>query len=246
MGAAAKFVRDLDTSKEVEAQLKEMMNVLIKLAQAKLAEFKNEMKDSWEKANDDCLAPGSTKDFQDEQMHVIANIESSPISESIGKIVDFSFALGNEASAKTVGDFIKTLVQVGLDTVLGTGGYEEHQYKQYIIYPDGNFLCRCDVWYWRYTIISKGFQQKLQHVVVYRVQYGAVDISQVNPIALGHWFDKWKIKPEVTEDLIKMAKNIIESATKKTSETGKKEAREEIKKQREEILKKRGIVNKAN
>ncbi len=212
MGAVSKFIRDLDPSKDVEAQLTETLNILVKLAQSKLSGYKIEMNNSWQKGDEESLAPGVTKDFQDEQMHVLTSTDSGPLQESIGKIVDTAFSLGDDTSAKNVGKFIKTLASQGLDLVLGSGSASENEHKQYIIYPDGNFLCRCDVWYWRYSMLAKGFQQKLQNVVVYRMQYGAVDITKVDPIALAHWFNKWKLNTEEARQTLDQAKALVLSA----------------------------------
>jgi hypothetical protein len=212
MGAISKFIRDLDPTKDVEAQLNETLNILVKLARAKLDGYKLEMNNSWQKGGEESLAPGVTKDFQDEQMHVITSTDSAPLQASIGKVVDTAFSLGEDSSAKNVGNFIKTLAAQGLDLVLGSGSAEENEHKQYIIYPDGNFLCRCDVWYWRYSMMSKGFQQKLQNVIVYRMQYGAVDITKVDPIALAHWFDKWHLNTEDAQKVLEQAKALVLNA----------------------------------
>src|SRR5687767_13452642 len=146
MGAVSKFIRDLDPAKETEASLKETLTILVKLAETKLANFRLEMNSSWKEASEDSLGPGVTKDFQDEQMHVITSTDVGPLQEGIGDIVDGAFSLGADPSAKNVGAFIKKLATQGLKLVLGSGSAEEHQHKQYIIYPDGNFVCRCDVW----------------------------------------------------------------------------------------------------
>ncbi|WP_124966090.1 hypothetical protein [Trabulsiella odontotermitis] len=212
MGAISKFIRDLDPAKDVEAQLNETLGILVKLGQSKLDGFKIEMNNSWQRGDDESLAPGVTKDFQDEQMHVMTTTDASSVGDSIGKIVDTAFMLGTDDGAKNVGTFIKTLVTQGLDLLLGSGSASENQRKQYIIYPDKNFLCRCDVWYWRYSMVSKGFQQKLQNVVVYRMQYGAVDITKVDPIALAHWFNKWSLDTEAAKATLDQAKALIENA----------------------------------
>ncbi|KAB7700403.1 Uncharacterised protein [Plesiomonas shigelloides] len=212
MGVVSKFMRDLDPAKDVEQQLNETLGILVKLAQTKLNTYRMEMNNSWDKGGDDSLAPGVTKDFQDEQMHVITSTDNQAIQDSIGKIVDTAFSLGTDQSAKNVGTFIKTLASQGLDLVLGSGSAEENEHKQYIIYPDKNFLCRCDVWYWRYSMLSKGFQQKLQNVVVFRMQYGAVDITKVSPIALAHWFDKWGLDTEAAKATLEQAKSLILNA----------------------------------
>ncbi len=211
MGAVSKFIRDLDPVKDVEAQLTETMNILVKLAQSKLSGYKSEMNNSWQKGDADSLAPGVTKDFEDEQMHVITSTASG-VEDSIGKIVDTAFSLGEDSQAKNVGKFIKTLATQGLNLVLGSGSAEENEHKQYIIYPDHNFLCRCDIWYWRYSMLSKGFQKKLQNVVVYRMQYGAVDPSKVEPAALAHWFNKWHLSTEDAKKILDQVKDLVLSA----------------------------------
>lgn len=209
MGAISTFIKGLDPQKDVERDLKESMTILVKLAQEKLNSYKLEMNNSWNKYDSESLAPGTDKDFQDEQMHVITSTGSDKLKDSIGKIVDAGFALGNDDKSKAVGDFIKTLAGVGLDTVLGSGSAEENEHKQYIIYPDHDFLCRCDCWYWRYTMQSSGFQTKIQNVVVYRMQYGAVDITKVNKVALAHWFNKWNIDPTLIKKVLDQATALV-------------------------------------
>lgn len=209
MGAISNFIKSLDPAKDVERDLKETMAILVKLAQEKLHGYKLEMNASWNTKNEDNLGPGTTKDFQDEQMHVITTIDNEKLKGSIGKIVDAGFALGGDDKNKAIGDFIKTLAGVGLDTVLGSGSAEENEHKQYIIYPDHEFLCRCDVWYWRYTMQTQGFQTKIQNVVVYRMQYGAIDMSKVDQGALAHWFNKWKIDPALTQKVLEQAKALV-------------------------------------
>jgi hypothetical protein len=212
MGAISSFIKGLDPQKDVERDLKETMAILVRLAQEKLNSYKLEMNSSWNTSNEESLAPGTTKDFQDEQMHVMTATDNDKLKDSIGKIVDSGFALGGDDKNKAVGDFIKTLASVGLDTVLGSGSAEENEHKQYIIYPDHEFLCRCDVWYWRYTMQSSGFQTKIQNVVVYRMQYGAVDITKVGKVALAHWFNKWKIDPALTKKVLDQATELLVGA----------------------------------
>jgi len=210
MGAISSFIKSLDPQKDVERDLKETMAILVKLAQEKLHSYKLEMDASWNTNNDESLAPGTTKDYQDEQMHVLTSTDSSKLKDSIGKLVDAGFALGGDDKSKSVGDFIKTLAGVGLDTVLGSGSAEENEHKQYIIYPDHEFLCRCDVWYWRYSMQSSGFQSKVENVVVYRMQYGAVDLSKVSKVALAHWFNKWNIDPSLVQKVLEQAKALVD------------------------------------
>jgi hypothetical protein len=210
MGAISSFIKSLDPQKDVERDLKETMAILVKLAQEKLHSYKLEMDASWNTSNEESLAPGTTKDSQDEQMHVVTSTDSGKLKDSIGKIVDAGFALGGDDKSKSVGDFIKTLAGVGLDTVLGSGSAEENEHKQYIIYPDHEFLCRCDIWYWRYSMQSSGFQSKVENVVVYRMQYGAVDISKVGKVALAHWFNKWKIDPTLVQKVLEQSKALVD------------------------------------
>lgn len=210
MGAISSFIKGLDPQKDVERDLKETMAILVKLGQEKLKGFKLEMNNSWKTADAESLAPGDVKDFEDEQMHVITSTDSSALTNSISKIVDAGFALGSDDKSKAVGTFIKTLAGVGLDTVLGSGSAEENEHKQYIIYPDREFLCRCDCWYWRYTIQSSGFQTKIQNVVVYRMQYGAVDITKVSKVALAHWFNKWRIDPVLVKKVLDQVAPLVD------------------------------------
>jgi hypothetical protein len=212
MGAISKFIRDLDPAKDTEANLKETLTILVKLAETKLENFRLGMNSSWKEANEDSLGPGVTKDFQDEQMHVITSVDAAPLQKGIGDIVDAAFSLGDDAGAKNIGTFIKKLATQGLDLVLGSGSAEENQHKQYIIYPDGNFVCRCDVWYWRYSMSSKGFQQKVENVVVYRMQYGAIDLTKVSRVALAHWFDKWKLDPDLAAEMLDKMTALVDKA----------------------------------
>lgn len=213
MGAVSNFIKGLDPQKDVERDLKETMAILVKLAQEKLNGYKLEMNTSWNTANEESLAPGTFKDFVDEQMHVTTSTDAKALAGSIAAIVDAGFALGSDDKGKAVGTFIKTLAGVGLDTVLGSGSAEENEHKQYIIYPDKEFLCRCDCWYWRYTMQSSGFQTKIQTMVVYRMQYGAVDITKVSKVALAHWMNKWKIDPSILKSVLDQADALIGTAT---------------------------------
>jgi hypothetical protein len=232
MGAISNFIKGLDPQKDVERDLKETMAVLVKLAEEKLKGYKLEMDSSWRTANEESLAPGVEKDFQDQQMHVITSVDTDKLKGSIGTIVDAGFALGGDDKSKAVGDFIKSLAGVGLDTVLGSGAAEENEHKQYIIYPDHEFLCRCDCWYWRYTMQSSGFQTKVQNVVVYRMQYGAADITKVSKIALGHWFNKWKVDTAVVQTVLDQVNKLFDA---------KPPAREE----RNALLRKRKLLRVA-
>lgn len=243
MGAISKFIRDLDPAKDTEANLKETLTILVKLAQTKLDNFKLQMNTSWKEANDESLAPGVTKDFQDEQMHVVTSMDAGPLADGIGSIVDSAFSLGEDSSSKNVGKFIKTLATQGLNLVLGSGSAEEHEHKQYIIYPDGNFVCRCDVWYWRYSMTSKGFQEKLENVVIYRMQYGAVDVTKVDPVALTHWFNKWKLDPELAGEMLDKVNALVDKARRPPvrGTNGPPVAAEDMLAERAALLKSRGV-----
>ena len=59
---------------------------------------------------------------------------------------------------------------------------------------------------------SKGFQQKVENVVVYRMQYGAIDLTKVNRVALAHWFDKWKLDPELAAEMLDKMLVLVDKA----------------------------------
>ncbi|HGJ5859518.1 MAG TPA: hypothetical protein ACHBX6_07420 [Arsenophonus nasoniae] len=213
MAVVSKFIRDLDPRKDMEEQLKETLNILVKLGEAKLENFKHEMNNSWHQSDEDSLAPGVTKDFQTERMHVMTKTDSKDaVGSAIAKTIESAFSLSQEPNGEKVGKFIEELATNGLDAVLGSGSASEDQYKQYIIYPDKDFLCRCDIWYWRYSIESKGFQEKLEHVVIYRMQYGAVDISRVDPFAVAHCFNKWSLDTESAKATLDQVEELMKAA----------------------------------
>lgn len=64
MAVVSKFIRDLDPRKDMEEQLKETLNILVKLGEAKLENFKHEMNNSWHQSDEDSLAPESPKIFK--------------------------------------------------------------------------------------------------------------------------------------------------------------------------------------
>lgn len=144
------------------------------------------------------------KDFQTERMHVMTKTDSKDaVGSAIAKTIESAFSLSKEPNGQNVGKFIEELATNGLDAVLGSGSAS---------YPDKDFLCRCDIWYWRYSIDSKGFQEKLEHVVIYRMQYGAVDISRVDPFAVAHWFNKWSLDTESAKTTLDQVDELMKAA----------------------------------
>lgn len=144
------------------------------------------------------------KDFQTERIHVMTKTDSKDaVGSAIAKTIESAFSLSKEPNGQNVGKFIEELATNGLDAVLGSGSAS---------YPDKDFLCRCDIWYWRYSIDSKGFQEKLEHVVIYRMQYGAVDISRVDPFAVAHWFNKWSLDTESAKTTLDQVDELMKAA----------------------------------
>lgn len=210
MGIVRDFVNSLDNSKEIEQALSETLTVLSRLAEARLATFRDEMNKSWTNG-DENMAPGTLKDFIDEQTHVIISDDTAGLRKSVTDLVTKATKLGtkDDEQGARIANFIGDVISDGLDVILGSGTAGEDTLKRYVIYPDNGFLMRMDVRYWRWHLSANSLKSRTRSVVAYRVQYGVLDYAKLDSIFIAHWFGKLRGDSQEILKLLEEAQKIL-------------------------------------
>jgi hypothetical protein len=178
MGAVASVVANaLDNSKEKEAQAKEQLELLMKLADARLDTFESELKtmfldrDSASKTS----VPGRRALRFDR--HVMVDTEQEPGS-GVEAAVDAFFGAGTakgDEVKKDVLDGFKAVVKTALTTILGDSGAGESYDKKFFVCIKHNAIIRVDMYTYQYNFHNAGLIQTHRNVFAYILCISVVD-----------------------------------------------------------------------
>jgi len=148
-----------DTSKQ-----KEQYNFLLKVAQAKMAQYKSELNEMF--LNPEAVGKvqivGNRAIEYIEDYHV-GLTENSDIVKSIGAAVK-KFLKGD---SQDITDGILDIASTAADAILGNTSIGECEDKKFFVIPQHNAIIRIDVKFWRYNFSSKGIITDSENILCY-------------------------------------------------------------------------------
>jgi hypothetical protein len=180
----------LDRSQE--DHVKEQLQFLLNAAEAKLQVFKAEIEKAFlnPEAEKIRIVPDKNIAWYEEYRAGV----SEGASQEIGKVIDKFFT--GESGVK---DGFKTLVQIGLQTLLGSDQVGEQSKKYYFVTIEHNAIIRVDVGCWRYNFSSEGVMGKQKNAFCYVFSKSIVDHKKVSLDTL-----LYLISEQVGDDLEKV------------------------------------------
>jgi hypothetical protein len=191
MGTALSVLREQEAKQE--AQAKEQLAMLEKMAQAQLASKVDEILHG--RSDDEEIHKGLVV-AKHQQIFVNASSKSDKAHKAIDDF--FSGDLLNGA---------KELILGGVDELLGNYSVGENESEDMLILWENNALLRVDVYYWKWNFSSEGVVKVAQNVFAVYCVKRVINPEQVDPnvliYAISRMCAKNKMKADEALDYVK-------------------------------------------
>ncbi|KAK0728876.1 hypothetical protein B0T26DRAFT_800517 [Lasiosphaeria miniovina] len=178
MGAAVSAIANaLDNSKEKEAQAKEQLELMMKLADARLDTFESELKTMFldrESAQKTSVPGRRALRFE---RHVQVDTETTP-GKGVEDAVDAFFG-ASETGSKGVLEGFKSVVKTGLSAILGDSGAGESYDKKFFVCIKHNAIIRVDMYTYKYNFRNEGVISNHKNILAYILCISVVDHRDV-------------------------------------------------------------------
>lgn len=177
MGQIRSFVQDLDPSKPAEAEMRQHIETLARLAASKAEFFELQVATS--------LRTAGSEDNQTVPVEAVLNSASEThaySSKSSGAISDTAVAALRSFCGGTKDDIVTgvgALITNGLATFLGDASASESTLKKYYVMTEGFSVIRVDLMAWQLKIESSGIQNRLEKVSAFVLVKSAVDLQKI-------------------------------------------------------------------
>ncbi|KAI1643435.1 uncharacterized protein F4817DRAFT_319836 [Daldinia loculata] len=168
--AASAIVNALDRSKEDEMKAKEQLELMMKLADARLNTFEGELKSMFLDHESAMKTSVPGKRALRFERYVQVDTESTP-GDGVDKAVDAFFGAG-DTGLNGVLDGFKNVVKTGLSTILGDTSAGES-------YDKNNAIIRVDMYTYKYNFATKGVISTHKNILAYILCISVVDHRDV-------------------------------------------------------------------
>ncbi|KAI1808693.1 hypothetical protein F4811DRAFT_569486 [Daldinia bambusicola] len=178
MGQAASAVANaLDHSKEDEMKAKEQLELMMKLADARLDTFEAELNKMFLDHESAMKTSVPGKRALRFERHVQVDTESAP-GDGVDKAVDAFFGAG-DTGGKGVLEGFKNVVKTGLSTILGDTSAGESYDKKFFVCVKHNAIIRVDMYTYKYNFATKGVISTHKNILAYILCISVVDHRDV-------------------------------------------------------------------
>lgn len=179
MSVVKEVINSVDPAETNQTQTKELLQLIYELSEEKSITFANEIDAALRTAGtaENMTIPVvSILADQKEIRAVSSNTPSGDITDSIKKSLS-GFIKG---TTDGVIDGLVTLIDEGLQVVLGSSAGEERKDVRYYVCTDGLSIVRLDVIHWCRNIASTGITDKVEKSVVSIAKKSSVDLEKID------------------------------------------------------------------
>lgn len=163
-----------DPNDKEQQKQREQLDFLLNTAKTKMALYKTEL----ERMFLDPEAVGAVQIVGKRALNYYqeyrANVSSS-IDSEITQVID-QFFTGSKDGIK---EGFKTLIQIGLKTLLGDSSSGEQEVQQFYVVEEHNAIIRVDVKFWRYNFSATGIISSCQNAFCYLFCKSVVDHTKL-------------------------------------------------------------------
>ncbi|KAI9784245.1 MAG: hypothetical protein M1816_000917 [Peltula sp. TS41687] len=178
MGAAASAIANtLNHSDADEAKVKEQLELMMKLADARLDTFEGELNRMFLDHESAMKTSVPGKRALRFERHVQVDTETTP-GEGVGKAVEAFFGAG-ETGSKGVLEGFKNVVKTGLSTILGDTSAGESYDKKFFVCVKHNAIIRVDMYTYKYNFGTQGVVSTHKNILAYILCISVVDHRDV-------------------------------------------------------------------
>jgi len=173
--ALSKF---LDDSEEKEAKAREQLEVMMKLADARLDSFQNELEMMFvDKASTNKKSvPGNRALRFERSVRVDTSSEGAP---GVGDAVDAFFGAADGSNKDGVLEGFKAVVKTGLKAILGDTSAGESYDKKFFVCLKHNAIIRVDMMTYRYNFHNEGFISTHKNILAYILCISVVNHAEL-------------------------------------------------------------------
>lgn len=172
MAKIANKINELTGNDEATQKAKEQFSFLQKMALAKSAEFKAQLKEEFTNGgNEKCEIVGNRAINYYAAQHVDIKVGCD---DAIKEAID-SFFKGKSG----VKEGFQKLVTCAISTLIGNSSIGEYQEDMFFIYPENNAIVRVDVRAYKYTFSQAGLIANCENIFCYTMAKSIVDHTKL-------------------------------------------------------------------
>ncbi|KAK1589755.1 uncharacterized protein LY79DRAFT_608563 [Colletotrichum navitas] len=175
--ALSALIAPNEAADENERKKKEQLELMMKLADARLDTFQGELEKMFLDRESAMKTSVPGKRALRFERHVAVDAESTP-GKGVEDAVD-SFFGASETGAKGVLDGFKSVVKTGLSAILGDSSAGESYDKKFFVCMKHNAIIRVDMYTYKYTFGSKGVVDVHKNILAYILCISVVDHRDV-------------------------------------------------------------------
>ncbi|MCJ1354385.1 MAG: hypothetical protein MMC33_004373 [Icmadophila ericetorum] len=174
---ASSIAGALDNSKEKEAQAKEQLELMMKLADARLDTFEGELKTMFldRESAMKTSVPGRRALRYDRYCRVDTHTGTS---DGVDDAVDAFFG-ASDTGSKGVLEGFKSVVKTGLSAILGDTSAGESYDKRFFVCVKHNAIIRVDMYTYKYNFSNEGVIANHKNILAYILCISVVDHRDV-------------------------------------------------------------------
>lgn len=181
-----------------EQQQKEQFTFLQKMAEAKCAEFKNDliqMLTGTDREKYEIVGDRVINYYSGQHVDITQECDGA-ISDAVDQFFE-----GKEG----IKSGFQSLIKVALNTLIGNVAIGEHQENMFFIYPENNAIVRVDVKAYKYSFSKRNIIADCQNVFCYTMAKSIVDHTKMKKDELVYFVSKMckKGDAEVSLDMVK-------------------------------------------
>lgn len=178
MGKPRDIVNQLDPSNEVQAGLKQTIEALMKLGEAKANIFDMEIKESIRTSGTEENKKIPVEAIVDDTQEIRSLTKEE--AKNIGNVVKSALTDFINGGTDGIINGVSNLISSGLETFLGAGTSESREMQKYYVVREGLSLVRLDIRSWYLNTTTQGIKELMEQIVVVKAVKSIVDLSQIN------------------------------------------------------------------
>ncbi|KAL6708470.1 hypothetical protein ACN47E_002733 [Coniothyrium glycines] len=175
--AISKLIDPEGAASEDEAKKKEQLELMMKLADARLDTFQGELEKMFLDRESTMKSSVPGKRALRFERHVQVDAESTP-GAGVEQAVDAFFGVAQTGTTGVLDGF-KSVVKTGLSAILGDSSAGESYDKKFFVCIKHNAIIRVDMYTYKYTFGSKGVVDVHKNILAYILCISVVDHRDV-------------------------------------------------------------------
>ncbi|MEB3341769.1 hypothetical protein [Okeania sp.] len=176
MGFVKEIVSSVDSSSDVSSEIKETLNILMNLAEAKTLVFETEIEKDLQmgKTSDKNLNISVTKVIQKKSQCRAKTSQEVPFVEKIQEALKNLFS-----SDPKIFSAVSDVINSSLQLIIGTGEGTQSIVKVYEVVAEYPAIVRFDFWFWGQNIKSESLKKHMESVFSCVAYKSAVDVQKL-------------------------------------------------------------------